>query len=156
MASTAHDWMGATYCCEEPRPSTTFADMPPAYRREMLFDVFACAVSMAFVAIFAILARPLPSRSFLTQVVLPSSGISRPALLDSRPLGQVEQPAVRRIRERTLPAPAVVQAVSLIEAVPVQEKPRRNVFSRFVRGVLHKLQPAAESHSASEDADPSR
>jgi hypothetical protein len=122
----------------------------------MLFDVFACAVSMAFVAIFAILVRPLPSRSFLTQVVLPNSVISRPVLLDTRVAGQVEAPAVRPIRERRLPPLAVVRSVSLSDAIPAPEKPRRNVFSRFVRGVFHKMQPAAQPRPASEDANPSR
>ncbi len=150
MSDQARDWMTAASCTEGPRPSVTFSDLPRRYRGEMVRFAIVAAASSAYFVTLVILSRPLPSRSLLNDAALPGGVASRPILLDARltdlpaPVARVRAPRLRRpvalvaLRE---PPPA-------IDTVPdeVEAPRRRNVFSRFFRGVFHVQSASTKSN----------
>jgi len=150
MASHAQDWIVAASCCEGPRPTATFADMPRKHKSELLRFAFVAALSATFFATLAILARPIPSRSFAANVALPNPVLPRPELRQATLVASIDAPSPRPLRThslRTRPshARAGFQVASLREApaddvkagyIPVTQERRSNVFSRFFRTVF--------------------
>jgi hypothetical protein len=145
MASRAPDWIGAAWCCEGPRPTATFADLPRAHQREILCLAIIATLSASYVLALGAPARPIPSRSLIARVTLPNVAVARAALLDVRQLTPIDAPSPRPLRARPVRQPAAVQLVSLRESA-VDDRPtesartpperRRNVFSRIFHGVV--------------------
>jgi hypothetical protein len=116
--------------------------------------VFATLLSTACFVAAGLLARPLPSRSLATHIVLADATIARAALLDMRPVGMRPgasiDPPRRPLRERRVGQPAAVQLASLSEpladdsrTVPAPPpKRRRTILGRFFR-VFHNTPPVA-------------
>jgi hypothetical protein len=98
------------------------------------------AASSAYFITLMILSRPLPSRSLLNDAATPKGIGSRPILVDARltattPPARVRAPRLRRPVELA----ALQEPPTAIDATPdeVEAPRRRNVFSRFLRGVFH-------------------
>ncbi len=152
MANEARDWMTAASCAEGPPPSVRFADLPRQDQGEVLRVALVAAASTAYFITLAILARPLASRSLQGDAALPHPGMARSPILDARLVDDPVPPAGDRTR---LARPrAGLELTSLREPVadepasaPIADTPprRRNVFSRFFRGVLHGFQPPAKT-----------
>jgi hypothetical protein len=145
MASRAPDWIGAAWCCEGPRPTATFADLPRAHQREILCLAIAATLSASYVLAFGVPARPIPSRSLIARVTLPNAAVARATVPDEQQLTRIDAPASRPLHPRPARQSAAVQLVSLRESA-VDDRPtesartpperRRNVFSRIFHGVV--------------------
>jgi hypothetical protein len=153
MASRALDWIGAASCCEGPRPTVTFADMPHEHRRDIVVVAFAAALSSTYFLTLGILLQPIPSRSLAAHVVAPPAAVSPDVVIsDAAPAAPQAVPVVappRRTHHAVRPLASVqlaslnetVEPVRAVSAAP-QEERHRNVVSRFFRGVFRGGAPA--------------
>ena len=140
--------MVAAACSEGPRAKTTGARLPRAYRQDMLHFALVAAASSAFFVALAILLRPVPSRSLAARVVLPAPPSGRVAARDARLAPAADAPQPSRVRRRTV-APAGYQTgaadMAADRSTPEQPARRRNVLSRFFRGMLGRPSPSVKA-----------
>jgi hypothetical protein len=132
MAESVQGWLVAAACCEE-RPAATFADLSPQLQDARVRVVFITGASLAYFITLAILARPIPSRAFVTTATLLAATSSRSPLLERRSFDAIDAASPRE-----LPAPAAVRdpiADAARRAVSAPRPERRNGVSRFFRGV---------------------
>jgi hypothetical protein len=147
MVERADGWMVAAACSEGPRAQRPFVRLPRAYRQEMLHFALVAAASSAFFVALAMLLRPLPSRSLAAHGRLPASSSTRAAALEARLALATDAPPPPRLRRRPAPqrsevAVAAMAADPIPAASPVR---RRNVFSRFFRGMLARTAPTVKA-----------
>jgi len=151
MAERVADWLSAAACCEGPRPSATFSDLPRKHQDEILRAAVVATAAAAYFITLGILARPIPSRSLRAHAALPAATAPQPVsnqawaihVADAASRRPTSQPA------QTMRPPEMALAVV---PEPVRESdghsagsPRversRNIFSRFFRGVWRSVQP---------------
>jgi hypothetical protein len=158
MASDARDWIGAAPRCEGSWPAATFTDLPRKSQWELMRLAFAATLSTAYFVAAAVLARPLPSRSLAAHIILPEATVVPAALPDvsldaSVSLeASVVAPSQLPMLERAMRQGPTMKLASLhkpladdspmVPAPPRSER-RRNIFSRFFRGVFHGTSAAA-------------
>src|SRR5437764_875341 len=151
MLCQAGDWMAAVACAQAPRRAVTFADLPPQYRRDLLRISLASSVTSAIFVALAILAHPLPSRSFVSASAAPNAVVAPAPLRSAVPSLAAAVALPRPSRAAAMRPRAAIQVAALREvqaaapppsAEPPRPDRRRNVFSRFFRGVLRGFQPA--------------
>ena len=162
--------MAAVACAQPPRRTVTFADLPPQHQREVVRVSLAAAATSALFITLAIVTRPIPSRSFVATGTVPYF------IVTPQPVRIVTAPAAAAVASLAVPdaftahnpggmAPLRVSTVrprdgvllaSLRESPDItrsesspDRKRRRNVFSRFFRGMLRGFQPAAVKADAS-------
>jgi hypothetical protein len=150
MGERTGDWLTAAACSAGPRPAATFADLPRQHQDEVVRLGFTAAAAVAYFVTLGILARPIPSRSLQAHTVLPAAAAPRfelpvwqrvDAVGAARPL---PSPGVRpraASELATAQTPAATAERRAVDAPPPQ--PRRNMFSRFFRGVWRSVTPAA-------------
>lgn len=147
MADPTEGWMAAAACREGPRRAVTFRDLPEQQQSEVVrLALFAAATTAYFVSA-AIAGLPLASRSLAAHATLPAAAQPRVVMVDARAADIV--PVPRAPKKRAAPPRAHVEVAALrdpadAEATPSPStSPRRNVFSRFFRGLLRSVEPAA-------------
>ena len=134
------DWMTAAACAEGPRPTVTFADLPPQHQGELVRLAIVAALSAAYF-VTLVVAAPLASRSLAARSELPRALPARsPALAPQLLRAAVETASERRPATRPRPAVALASFREPVGDPPAtSSSPRRNPFSRFFRGVLRTV-----------------
>lgn len=153
MSSEIRHWMAAAACAEMPRAAVRFADLPVRQQRDLVRAGLAAGATSAWLVALGIVASPLPSRSFAAHAVLPGAAATRPpVVLEARAAAVMpETMAPLRLLPRPRPQLALAQAswseplaaATGASVDPPQPPRRRNVFSRFFRGVLRGVHAAA-------------
>jgi hypothetical protein len=154
MPARATDWLVAAACCEGPRPPATFADLPAQNRGEIVRIALVSTAAAAYFVTLGILTQPIPSRSLLTPGALLRVPPARSALPPARVAVRadpVEPASPRSVRAQHARTRAAYEAAAVADvpgsgdraAAKGARQPRRNFFSRFLRGVFGGGQPAA-------------
>jgi hypothetical protein len=146
MPDVTRDWMAAAACTEGPRPEVTFADLPQQHQSEVVRLALVAAATVAYFVTAVTLAPPLSSRSLAAPAPLPVPARSRPVAPEGRTIDS--SPAPRPLRKPTVQSRDGAQAVDSRDAPPDASAARltasrRNIFSRFFRGLLRGVAPAA-------------
>jgi hypothetical protein len=151
MADRVGDWLVAAACREGPQPRATFADLPQQHKREFVrFAIVAAASTASFIALWA-LSQPIRGRNLRSDATLPHGAAARSPLLEARLAAPIEVPSPAPLRPRATRPRATVQLASLREPVvggAAPQERRRNVFSRFFRGVWRTIQPSSGKATA--------
>jgi hypothetical protein len=143
MEAGAQDWMTAAACAEGPRPRVTFADLPPQHQEELVRLALVAAAATAYFVTLVLLSNPLPSRSLAARAALPDPTGTRPIVLEARlERATVDVVPARPRTSRPRPAVGLADLREPVVSTPATSSaPRRNPFSRFLRGVLHAVAP---------------
>jgi hypothetical protein len=146
MAEGTCDWMTAAACSEGPRLEVTFADLPEHHQSEIVRLVLVAAATTAYFVAAMAFGQPLASRNLTASARLPAPGQPRPVVIEVRAADTPPPP--RASKRHTVQPSDAVEVVAFRDAGPDAPparpaSPRRNVFSRFFRGLLRSVGPAA-------------
>jgi hypothetical protein len=144
MESRSQDWIDAASCHTGPRTAATFADLPDAYRADMLRVVLAAAATTACLVLLGALLSRLPSRNLAAPVLLPHPVPARGSLLESHLSIASLEASPAPARPRPMRAQAAVALTPAAASPQTSSAPERkgNIFSRMFRGLTRRNTPA--------------